>query len=178
MYERNTPAAQGFHNDERFERGGYPNGYKDSHQYQYGPMLNEMPPPPSATRYEQPDDYPDARPASVPRVREYYLQTHPSYHSPRNTLGDEILTARRSMRGGIYYTKINLFREIYYVDQYIIYTSEFAPSDKIPEDEEQPYYTEFANGLVRQAALDLLRYPYIVTEYGTLSVKVDLDFVS
>ena len=92
-------------------------------------------------------------------------------------LGDEILAALRSMRGGIYYTKSNSFVQTHYVDQYPIYTCALVPDQLVPIDQRKFLTTEVSIGLVRREALELLGYSYEEMKTGTFAISGDLEQV-
>lgn len=123
-----------------------------------------MPPAPAWTPYI----------VSGPRRKNFWKPSHHYSQRPERQLGDEILAALRSTRGGIYYTKSNQFRQTHYVDQYPIYTCKFVPSSMAIGYDRKPLDTELGRGLIRKEALDLLGYSYIETETGNFSISGDL----
>ena len=131
------------------------------------------PPMPRRSRY-----YTDGRRKYLPKKRQYYMQLRPYHYTPDRPLGDEILAAQRSTKGGIYYTKANQYKEIHFVDQHIVYECQHAPLYRIPYDEREALTTRLAVGLVRREALDLLGYSYVTMKNGILSISEDLEFVS
>lgn len=88
-----------------------------------------------------------------------------------------MLARLRSSRGGIYYTKSDPFRQIHYVDNYIIYICDLVPLYLIPPSERKCLNTEVDKGLIRGEALDLLGYSYVETGTGKFSISGDLELV-
>lgn len=136
------------------ERPGYSRRFRDDH----------MPPPPPWNNSQSQYGYPS-------------YEIHPFSQLSLRQLGNEILTALRSTRGGIHYTKNNQFMQVHYVDQYPIYTCAFVPSHMVPDNEWKFLNTELGRGLIRREALDLLGYSYTETEMGKFSISGDLELV-
>lgn len=121
---------------------------------------------------------PQPRYSTAPYMeREFWKPFNRFSQPPSTQLGGEILTALRSTRGGIYYTKSNHFKQVDYVDRYPIYTCAFVPSHMIPYNEDTPLSTELGRGLVRKEALDLLAYSYTETPTGSFSISANLELV-
>ena len=94
-------------------------------------------------------------------------------------IGNEILTAMRSTRGGIYYAKTSSHKQVFFVDGRPIFTCFFVPQELIPGEEEYKFNTtELIDGVIRKSALDLLGYVYKDVEVGKFAVQADLEFVS
>lgn len=130
-----------------------------------------MPPP-------RPLGDPQPRYSTAPYMEREFWRSFNHFSQPQGIqLGGEILTALRSTRGGIYYTKSNHFKQVHYVDHYPIYTCAFVPSHMIPYNEDTPLSTELGRGLVRKEALDLLAYSYTETPTGSFSISANLELV-
>lgn len=121
---------------------------------------------------------PQPRYSTAPYMEREFSRPFNHFSQPQSIqLGGEILTALRSTRGGIYYTKSNHFKQVHYVDHYPIYTCAFVPSHMIPYNEDTPLSTELGRGLVRKEALDLLAYSYTETPTGSFSISANLELV-
>ena len=109
--------------------------------------------------------------------KDFWRPNH-RFASSYSQIGDEILHALRSSRGGIYYAKANHFRQSHYVDARLIYTCNLVPSHLIPQNESKPLSTQIGDGLVRKEALDLLGYSFSKTAQGDFLIQGNLDLVS
>ncbi|KAL9607493.1 MAG: hypothetical protein Q9167_007594 [Letrouitia subvulpina] len=107
--------------------------------------------------------------------RKEFWRSHASIGVSRN-LGDHLLAALRSSRGGIYYKKRNYHKQVHYVDQTPLFECEFVPSYMIPLGESGPFRTELGKGLVRREALQLLGYSFEDEDTGQYLVMGDLKF--
>lgn len=144
--------------------------------YEYPPRFHPIPPPPPWDNPQSQYGYPSA---GIPRAgkKEFWRPSYPSLQSPERPLGEAILTALRSTRGGIYYTKSNHFKQVHYVDHYPIYICAFVPSHMIPYNESKLLSTELDQGSIRKEALDLLGYSYSKTRTGNFLITGDLELV-
>ena len=152
---------------------------------------------PVARHYEDIDDLPQR--STIENPQPYYEYLPYDIHSQRQKdfwrptvyklsatrqpipmdkpLGDEILAALRSTRGGIYYTKSNSFAQTHYVDQDPLYTCALVPNQLVPLDQRRFLTTEVSIGLVRREALELLGYTYEEMNTGKFAISGDLEQV-
>lgn len=136
-----------------------------------------MPPPPPPWKnrqwqYQSPNDH-----IPSPRQKSFWRSSYTGFQPPYRQLGVDILAGLRSMRGGIYYVKSNLFKQVHYVDHSPVYICELVPSYLIPSGEWKVLNTEVDKGLIRGEALDLLGYSYTETDMGKFSISGDLELV-
>lgn len=106
------------------------------------------------------------------------IPSHALGQPPIRFLGDEILSAIRSTRGGIVYTKRNDFIHSVYVDSIVAYTFYLVPLSLIPFNESEHWFTEIGKGWVRQEALDIFSYTYTETSSGHFCISGNLELVS
>ena len=172
-YERPKPPSPGLGLDEDdFERARYPDAYGYPRRFQD----DHIPPPAPMNISHLHSQYPSLG-NPIRQQTDFSRYFSPFLHSPSKHLGDEILGALRSRRGGIYYTKANQFKEIHFVDQDCLYTCRYVPPGIIPHNEEEVYNTKLGMGLVRKEALDLLGYSYVTSKTGMFAIADDLEFV-
>ncbi|KAL8706837.1 MAG: hypothetical protein Q9225_007904, partial [Loekoesia sp. 1 TL-2023] len=142
--------------------------------YEHPPRFHPIPPPPPLDN-PQPQ-YGDPSFGSFVTVqKDFWRPSYPSLQSPDRQLGEAMLTALRSTRGGIYYTKSNDFKQVHYVDHHPIYICAFVPSHMIPYNEWKSLSTELDQGSIRKEALDLLGYSYRETGTGKFLISGDLE---
>lgn len=133
------------------------------------------PPPPMENRHSQYGFPPYG--GYGPTRKGFRRGPHSVLEPPERPLGVVILEGLRLTRGGIYYTKSNPFKEVHYVDHFIIYVCQLVPPHLIPINERKCLNTEVGKGLVRGEALDLLGYSYTETDAGKFSISGDLELV-
>lgn len=109
------------------------------------------------------------------RQKDFWKPSHPIIQSPDGHLGDAILNALRSTRGGIYYTKSNDVKQVHYVDHFPIFTCVFVPPHMVPYNEWKFLKTELHKGTIRREALDLLGYSYSEVGAEKFSISGDLE---
>lgn len=133
------------------------------------------PPPPFENRHSQyeylDNEFYDSR------QKDFWMSSYAGFQPQNRQLGVEILAGLRATRGGIYYTKSNLFKQVHYVDHYPIYICDLVPPHLIPSSESKFLKTGVDVGLIRGEALDLLGYSFTETDRGKYSISGDLELV-
>lgn len=122
-------------------------------------------------------EHPVRPPLSAMQQRDLWRPLYPPERYRH--IGNEILMAMRSTRGGIYYAKTSPHKQVFFVDGSPIYTCLFVPEELIPDGEADIFRTtELIDGIVRRGALNLLGYVYADVEFGKFAIEADLEFVS
>ena len=92
--------------------------------------------------------------------------------------GIDLLRQMGSRQGGIFYSKRNDYKQVYYVNWEKVCTCDFVPKHLIPAGGDKFMSTELGKGWVRQEALELLEYSYSPTKTESFLITGDLQVVS